>query len=205
MPFARKNLTIQDGEGNIVNGATVQFRNESTLALPQVYSDKAGTTALGNPYVAADGRNAGAYLIGGYYRITATLGSLTVEWRDEPVGLAQGTDFGGGELAVESFTGATGTISQQTTHAIVKRAAPATTGLSLPDASARNGRRLSIADNSTSITDHTITLTPYQASQKIMLQSTWPMYSNAANLAGLSLDPIVDPDDASNYIWVIAP
>jgi hypothetical protein len=205
MPLARKNLTITDGNGNVQDGASIQFRDETTLVLPQCYSDVDGTVAIGNPYVAADGRNAGAFLVGGYYRITATLGGLVIEWRHEPVGLAAGTDFGGGGESEQQVTGASATIDGFVTKCTVNRVAPSTTGLTLPDASLRIGRDLSIADYSTSVTEHTTTLTPFQASQKIMRQSTWPLYSNASNLASVTLRAIVDPDNSLNYVWIIAP
>ena len=60
--LGRKNLTITDSAGSIVNGANVEVRKEipgQPLAVP--YSDRAGIIALGNPFVAADGANAGFY------------------------------------------------------------------------------------------------------------------------------------------------
>lgn len=100
---------------------------------------------------------------------------------------------------------ASGTISTATTHLVVNRSAPSATGLTLPNASLRPGIPLAVIDYSQSVTDHTITLTPALAAQKIMRQSTWPLYSNASNLASVTLVPIVDPDDSSNYVWIIAP
>ncbi len=205
MALARKNLTIQDATGKILNGASIQFRSEETLLLPQCFSDRNGTIPIGNPYVAADGRNAGCFVVGDEYRITATLGDLVFEWRYEPVGLAAGTDFGGGDDSVQQVTGPTGVIAEQTTTAAVKRVAPVNTGLTLPDASKRNGRALRVNDYSTSVTNHTIALTPFQASQKINRQSTLEIRSNASNLAGVTLHPVIDPDDSGNYVWLIAP
>lgn len=105
----------------------------------------------------------------------------------------------------EQFTGSSGTIATATDIAYVNRSAPATTDLTLPDASLREGRPLSVLDYSQSVTDHTITLTPFQASQKVMRQSTWPLYSNSVSLAGVRLVPIVDPDNSANWVWIIVP
>jgi hypothetical protein len=102
-------------------------------------------------------------------------------------------------------TASSGVVADTTSHLIVNRSAPSTTALTLPNLSTWLCPRLAIVDYSQSVTDHTITLTPYQASQKIMRQSTWPLYSNAASLVSLSLERIVDPDDATNYVWIIAP
>jgi hypothetical protein len=76
MALARKNLKIVDTAGNIVNGASVEVRNEDTGLLPQLYSNRAGTVAIGNPFTASDGANAGFHVVGGSYRITATLGAF---------------------------------------------------------------------------------------------------------------------------------
>ena len=106
---------------------------------------------------------------------------------------------------VQTVTGSSGTIASGTAILLVNRTAPSTTALTLPNAASRDGVPLAVADYSQSVTDHTITLTPAISTQKIMRQSTWPLYSNASNLASVTLVPIVDPDDASNYVWIIAP
>lgn len=94
MALARCNFVIQDGSGNIVNGATVTVRVEATgLLLNVPYSDRDGSVSLGNPYVAADGADAGFYAVAGSYEITvahASFGSRT--WNHEAVGLLQEDD-----------------------------------------------------------------------------------------------------------------
>lgn len=90
MALGRINIVVTDESGNIVDSASLRYENEATGVLPQCYSDHAATSALGNPYVAADGRNAGCYLPGGEYKITATKGSLSIEWRYELVGFTKG-------------------------------------------------------------------------------------------------------------------
>lgn len=107
--------------------------------------------------------------------------------------------------SVQSVTAGSGVILTNTANLVVNRVAPATTNLTLPEAVSRNGKPLRIIDYSQSVINHTITLTPYQVSQKIMRQSSWSMYSNSASLVSMTLVPIVDPDDALNYVWIIAP
>lgn len=114
-------------------------------------------------------------------------------------------EAGGIIPVIQVVTASSDVIADATTHLLVNRSAPSTTGLTVPNASLRAGRRLSVIDYSTSVTDHTITLTPFSVAQKIMRNATWPLFSNASNLASATLVPIIDPDDAANYIWVIAP
>lgn len=70
----------------------------------------------------------------------------------------------------------------------VSRAAPSTTAISLPAVASRNKVPARIIDWSTAVTDHTITLTPNGA-ETIMGQATWPLFSNSASLASITLYP----------------
>lgn len=106
---------------------------------------------------------------------------------------------------IQAVTTSNDTIDAETDVLAVNRSAPSTTGLTLPDASLREGRPLLVLDYSQSVTDHAITLTPFSAGQKVMRQSTWPLSSNSVSLASVKLVPIVDPDNAANYVWIIAP
>lgn len=92
MALARHNQAILDTAGNVVHGASVEVRNETTGLLPQLYSDRAGTVAIGNPFTAADGADAGFHVIGGAYKITATSGALTRIWRYVAIGTNAETD-----------------------------------------------------------------------------------------------------------------
>lgn len=111
----------------------------------------------------------------------------------------------GAPVSRQIVTGSSDTIAAATTHLVINRSGPSATGLTLPNLATWSGSRLAIIDFSQSVTEHTITLTPAAAAQKVMRQSTWTLLSNAANLASVSLERIVDPDDSSNYVWIIAP
>lgn len=91
MALARHALTIQDDDGNIVDGATVTVTNEAG-GLGAPYSDRAGLTPLGNPFVAASGADAGFHIAGGAYRIDAALGGLSRTWRYVGIGTNAETD-----------------------------------------------------------------------------------------------------------------
>lgn len=93
MALARCNFVITDEDGNIVDGASVAVRRMTPgqpLIVP--YSDRDGLVSLGNPYVAADGAEAGFFAAGGSYMITATLGAFTRTWSYVAVGLAAESD-----------------------------------------------------------------------------------------------------------------
>jgi hypothetical protein len=98
-----------------------------------------------------------------------------------------------------AVTGASATIAAATQAVAITRAAPSATALTLPSVASRGGVPLKIIDWSTSVTDHTITLTP-NGSETIMKAATWPLYSNAASLASVTLYPSTTLNG-----WYIAP
>jgi flavin-binding protein dodecin len=87
-----------------------------------------------------------------------------------------------------AVTGSSATVAAGTAAVAIQRAAPSTTALALPPVLSQNGVPLHIVDWSTSVTDHTITLTP-DGSEKIMQAATWPIYSNTTQLGSLTLYP----------------
>lgn len=91
--FGRINLVVQDESGDIVDGASIEVRNEVGLALASLFSNRTGTTPLGNPFTATDGSDAGFYVNGGAYKITATLGLFSKIWRYVPIGTAAERDI----------------------------------------------------------------------------------------------------------------
>lgn len=93
MALARCHLVVTDRAGNIIDGASITVQRESVgFPLVAVYSDRDGATPLGNPFIAADGADAGFHVAGGAYMITAANGGFTRVWRYVPVGLAQESD-----------------------------------------------------------------------------------------------------------------
>lgn len=81
MPLARYNLVVTDEDGNKMDGVGVRVERESDASLAQLFSDRNGTVALGNPFTAADGADAGFYIGDGTYKIIATLGAFSRTWR----------------------------------------------------------------------------------------------------------------------------
>ena len=94
MVLARFQRTIVDDAGNILPGASVTVRSEATGApLAVIYSDRAGTTPIGNPFTVGGDGLAAFYVAGGAYRITATSGSSSIDWRYVGIGTAQEHDW----------------------------------------------------------------------------------------------------------------
>lgn len=81
----------------------------------------------------------------------------------------------------------------------VQRNAPAATTLLLPSVASRNSVALPIADWSTNVVQHVITLTP-QGAETVMRAASWQLYSTPDQLAGATLYPSIDLNG-----WVIAP
>lgn len=91
--LARWQATIVDDAGNIQPGASVEVRREETgLPLVTIYSDRDGTTPLGNPMVADSEGFAAFHVLGGAYRITATKGSFSRVRRYVGIGNASEQD-----------------------------------------------------------------------------------------------------------------
>jgi len=86
--------TAQDEQGNVLPNASILVRDEVTTANASLFSDRALSAAIANPFLADASGFFRFYVAAGRYRITATSGSLTRDWRDEPVGNAGERDAG---------------------------------------------------------------------------------------------------------------
>lgn len=82
MPFYRWQRTIVDGAGNVLPGASVEIRSESTGALVPLFEDIDGLVPAGNPITADGNGYAFAYFEPARVRVVATSGALSFEWRD---------------------------------------------------------------------------------------------------------------------------
>lgn len=101
-------------------------------------------------------------------------------------------------LQVKQVTAASDTInSDDGLVAVINRVAPVTTALALPSVS-DHPFDLIIADLSTSVVGHTITLTP-AVGETIMNSATWQLFSTADSLASIRLTPALELDR-----WIIS-
>lgn len=93
MALARFQAHIQDEDGNVIPSANVYVQKE-TGGLVQLFADREGTTALGNPFLADANGYFFFHAVGaaGGYKITANSGSSSRIWRNVAVGTAQEYD-----------------------------------------------------------------------------------------------------------------
>lgn len=93
MVLARFQRTIVDALGNVLPGAFITVRKEIAGApLAFLYSDRAGAVPMSNPFAADSDGFAAFHTAGGAFRITATSGLTSIDWRYVPIGLAGETD-----------------------------------------------------------------------------------------------------------------
>lgn len=119
MTLARFNLVVQDESGIIIDGASVEVRSETSgLPLASLTSDRAGTVPLGNPFVAADGAQAGFYVAGGAYQVrvyTGLSGSPTFERIWQNVGIGRASEF---DVTTDVTLAAASDLLLPTEHAV---------------------------------------------------------------------------------------
>lgn len=185
MSLARLHLVIQDDEGNIIDGASITITRESTGGLAVPKSDRAGTTPLGNPYTAADGRDAGCYLVGGDYRVDVVKDDLSFTMRHVGCGTAAEVDAPiSGE--VHDYTDADisgGAITIGDTVGYARINVTSAVNLNIPAAADRDTLDLMIKDVSGSASTHNLT----------------PVFDGAEQCDGLSGTAL---KIATNYGWL---
>lgn len=94
MALARHQFTVTDNAGNVLPGASVELRHEEAGApLASLYSDRAGTVALGNPFLADSEGFAALHVVGGAYRLTVTKDGFSRVLRYVAIGRASETDI----------------------------------------------------------------------------------------------------------------
>lgn len=92
MTVARWQATITDSSGNVVPSASVAVVSETTGALATIFSDRAGVVPITNPTTADADGFVFFYAAGDAYKITATSGATTRQFRYVGIGTAQETD-----------------------------------------------------------------------------------------------------------------
>lgn len=96
MALARWQRTIVNAAGNVQPGASVEVRRESDAGLASLFSDRAGSVGIANPFTAEAVTGMAAFHVAdGAYRIDATFGADTVTWRYQGVSLTQEADYAG--------------------------------------------------------------------------------------------------------------
>jgi hypothetical protein len=91
--LARFQRTVVDDTGAIVPSPTIEVRDQVSNALVSIFSDRAGASALSNPFTGTTEGLAAFHVAGGAYKVTATSGSFSVEWTWVGIGTASEYDF----------------------------------------------------------------------------------------------------------------
>lgn len=76
---------VLDDAGNVVANASVTVRDESDNSLATLYEDPNDATPLANPFTTDNDGYGFFHTAAGSYKVTATSGTLTREWRYVPV------------------------------------------------------------------------------------------------------------------------
>lgn len=105
MTIAQYRAFAQDNTGNVLASASVEVRNESGGALASLFSDRAGSSGMSNPFNADSDGYFEFHVAGGAYKIVVTSGAITRTFRYVGIGTFQEYDIA--SVPSLSFTGAT--------------------------------------------------------------------------------------------------
>ena len=86
MALASYTVVAQDEAGNVVSGASIEVRSETTGLLVPLFSDIEGLDSLGNPFFTETNGVAEFFCVPDFYQITATVGGLTSTMRHVCIG-----------------------------------------------------------------------------------------------------------------------
>lgn len=92
--YAKYQSFAQDSQGNVIVGPNVEVRRESDNALVSLFSDRAGATPRGNPFVGGGDGLIDFHVAGGAYKITITKGSFSRTLRYVAIGTYAELDIG---------------------------------------------------------------------------------------------------------------
>lgn len=202
MSLAAHQLTVTDLQGNVVAGAHIEVRSEVPgQPLAAVYSDRAGTVALGNPFDTDSNGFVRFFVVGGAYQIRAYVGASGAPDFEAPlqryvgIGLAQETDAPAEGLVQRVHTAAGGvTVTNDDADIIVvKKTVGAATAVLLPDPSTTR-KPVRIVDGKYDAATNNITITSADASSSpstktIMGGSSYTIDSNGGSI---KLTPLED-------------
>ncbi|WP_262048664.1 hypothetical protein [Bradyrhizobium sp. Bra78] len=197
MTLAAHQFTVTDGAGNVVSGAHIEVRSEIPgQPLAAVYSDRAGTTGLGNPFdTDADGF-VRFFVVGGAYQIRAYTGASVAPTFEAPlqryvgIGLAQESDIAASGHSEREVTAA-GDVTVSNSDAdviLIRKSVGAATTVSLPDPSTAT-RSVRVVDRKYDAATNNITITSAGTSKTIMGGTSYVIDSNGGSI---TLTPLAD-------------
>lgn len=196
MTMARHTLTITDSAGNVVAGAHVEVRREVPgLPLAVLYSDRAGTAVLGNPFDVDAGGVGFFHAAGGAYQIRAYVGpslapTFEVIQRYVAIGLNAEGD-GTGTLTQRTFQDAGNLVivPDDADQLNVKKTAGAPTRVILPLSAASPAKPKRVVDAKYDAATNNITLVPSRPST-VTISSASPGVVTLAAHGRAANDPV---------------
>lgn len=172
MSLARHQFFVQDSGGNVVSGAHVEVRQEVPgQPLTALYSDRAGTVALGNPSDTDSNGFWYGYVAGGSYQIrvyTGASGAPTTEHFNRHVGIGLNSESDSIASRTEREVTAAGAVTVDADDAddvLINKTVGAATTVNLPLSASRR-KPVKIVDAKGDAKTNNITIIP-QAGEKI--------------------------------------
>lgn len=172
MALAKYNgVVLSDGAG--VASAHIEVRQETPgFPLAALYSDRAGTTPLGNPFDAETDGSFGFHVVGGAYRIRAYLGSSGSPTYEAPilryVGIGLNSESDSVSQLTQREVTAAGAVTVDADDAdiiFINKTVGAATAVTLPVAADRT-KPIRIIDGKGDANTNNITISP-QTGEKI--------------------------------------
>ena len=162
MPLAAKNFAVQDEAGNALADFEIEVRLEVPgQPLVQVYSDREGLVALGDPFTWADGKHVLLYLAAGSYQIKVTKGAFTRTWRHVAFGLNAEANSVPAPAQREITTAGPIVVSDTDRILLINQVVAAPITLNLGPSTNRAGLDLLVIDVKGDAATNNITLDPF--------------------------------------------
>ncbi|WP_424630044.1 hypothetical protein [Bradyrhizobium sp. SYSU BS000235] len=192
MTMARHQFSVTDDAGNVIPFANVEVRAEIPgQPLVQLYSDRAGTVAMGNPVQADEKGFVFFHAVGGAYQVRVYLGDMERTWRYVGIGLGAETDVVASGLLQWTVTEA-GDVTVESDDAdiiIIEKTTGEPTNVILPDSQTRS-RPIQIVDGKFDAATNNITLTVDSDDGQTIMGG--PSYIIDSNGASIRLTPRTD-------------
>lgn len=172
MTMARHQFTVQNAGGDVVPSAHVEVRAEVPgQPLAALYSDRAGTIAIGNPFDADSDGYVYFHVVGGAYQIrvyTGASASPTTEHFDRYVAIglnAEADAFGTRTQRLVTAAGAVTVAADDADDILINKTVGAATTVNLPLSASRT-KPVKIVDAKGDASTNNITIVP-QSGEKI--------------------------------------
>ncbi|MFZ5737199.1 MAG: hypothetical protein ACOY6K_09995 [Pseudomonadota bacterium] len=183
MAYSRFQSFVTDIQGNVVPGAKIEVRRETSgQPLAALYEDREATTPLGNPITADSSGFFFFHVIGGEYQIRAYTGpsgspTFEVVFRYVQIGVEVLPEY------LQIDPGTTETLSGDTYDVVLvdPTGAAANTTINLPPALDRNRRVLEVGFSTDNTTAYVINVVP-DGSELIAGLSAWPIANGSVVL-----------------------